>query len=442
MIIRETAPYHPRGAASALFSCRDSEVLVEGPAGTGKSRAVLEKVHLALLKYEGARGLIVRKTRASMTESVMVTFEQKVLPAGDPILANGGSRRVRQSYAYRNGSHLTIGGMDNPDRIMSTEYDIVAAFEATELVEDDWEKLTTRLRNGVMPYQQAIADCNPGAPSHWLNQRANAKRMTRLLSRHEDNPAVTPAYLEKLDALTGARKMRLRYGQWAAAEGIVYDGWDAGIHMVDRSYITPDLIRWYVVGVDWGFRDPGVMQVWGVTGDRQMVRVEESYHTGRTVGDFWVARAKHYNQKYKPVAFTCDPSQPGYIQDMVIAGIPAIGANNDIRPGIDRVTNRLKVGDDKRPGLVFVRDALTERDQSLVDARQPSETIEEFDSYIYADPKARKNATEKPVDYLNHGMDAMRYAVAYVDAGVAEVSVAWIEEGNNTQSGWLGEDDD
>ena len=38
----ESRPYGPRGAAAELFGCRDPEVLIEGPAGTGKTRAVLE----------------------------------------------------------------------------------------------------------------------------------------------------------------------------------------------------------------------------------------------------------------------------------------------------------------------------------------------------------------------------------------------------------------
>jgi phage terminase large subunit len=147
---------------------------------------VLEKVHLFLMNYAGARGLIVRKTRASMTESVLVTFESHVATAGCTLTNQ--QRRTRTAYDYVNGSSLVVGGMDNPDRLMSTEYDIIAVFEATELTEDDWEKLTTRLRNGKAPYQQIIADCNPAAPSHWLKRRADRGQMAVFPSTHKDNP--------------------------------------------------------------------------------------------------------------------------------------------------------------------------------------------------------------------------------------------------------------
>ena len=78
-------------------------MLISGPAGTGKSRGCLEKLHFLASKYAKMRGLIVRKTRASLTESALVTFEEKVVPANHPIL-NGAGRAHRQAYRYPNGS--------------------------------------------------------------------------------------------------------------------------------------------------------------------------------------------------------------------------------------------------------------------------------------------------------------------------------------------------
>ncbi|MGC8552986.1 MAG: hypothetical protein ACP5O7_08995, partial [Phycisphaerae bacterium] len=120
------------------------------------------------------------------------------------------------------------------NRIMSSEYDLILACEATELSLEDWEKLLSRLRNGIMPYQQAIAECNPSYPDHWLNLRASSALMHRLLSRHEDNPAYydlktkswTPEglrYIATLGRLSGVRRRRLLEGAWAAPEGLVYE---------------------------------------------------------------------------------------------------------------------------------------------------------------------------------------------------------------------------
>src|SRR5262249_51460015 len=125
--------YRPRGAPLKLWTDRSPEVLVSGPAGTGKSRACLEKLHACCLRWPGCRWLIVRKTRESLTESALVTFEEKVLAEGSPIRL-GPQRRMRQAYHYPNGSEVVVGGLDKPSKVMSTEYDGIYVQEAIELI--------------------------------------------------------------------------------------------------------------------------------------------------------------------------------------------------------------------------------------------------------------------------------------------------------------------
>lgn len=245
----ETA-YRPRGAALELFHCRAPEILIEGPSGTGKSRAALEKLHAICLKYPGARACIVRKTRESLTQTAMVTYETRVLSRESEVPFN----HEDQEYRYPNGSRLVVGGLDKASKIMSSEYDIVYCQEATELLEGDHEALLTRLRNGRVPYQQIISDCNPDSPDHWLNHRAAAGKMVRLLSRHEDNPSVTPEYLAFLDSLTGHRYQRLRLGLWVAAEGMYFTEWEEERHVVPAFAVPATWSRW--VAVDYGYADP------------------------------------------------------------------------------------------------------------------------------------------------------------------------------------------
>src|SRR5690349_1412420 len=108
---------HPYGAAAELLRCRDKEVLIEGPAGTGKSFMALWKVHLALLKYRGARALMVRKTAVSLTATALVTYRERVLgahPGHFGVAFYGGSRAEPAQFRYPNGSSINIGGMDKP----------------------------------------------------------------------------------------------------------------------------------------------------------------------------------------------------------------------------------------------------------------------------------------------------------------------------------------
>ena len=140
-------PYQPSGQCERFFYCHDPEVLTR-PAGTGKSRACLEKLFACATKYAEMRGLIVRKTRESLTESGLVTWEDKVVPENHPILRDGGQRKMRQSYQFDNGSCIVVGGMDKASKTLSTEFDLIYVQEAIELTQHDWEMLTRPLRNG------------------------------------------------------------------------------------------------------------------------------------------------------------------------------------------------------------------------------------------------------------------------------------------------------
>src|SRR5579864_8274647 len=137
-----------RGHNADLISSRAPEIMLSGPAGTGKTLAAVYKLHRVAAKYPGARCLVVRKTRESLTQSVLVTFENNVLsPQWFARIAQGCQRRVRQSYVYPNGSEIVVGGLDKPSKVMSTEFDLILVNQAEETLESDWESLSSRLRN-------------------------------------------------------------------------------------------------------------------------------------------------------------------------------------------------------------------------------------------------------------------------------------------------------
>lgn len=379
---------------------------------TGKSFGAGHYINWIAETYPGCRILVLRKTRVSLSESFMVTFEAKVLPPDHEALERPVSRSHRVVYQYGNGSQIVLGGMDNPTRLFSSEYDIIYVQEATELTEAEWESLHRALRNGVVPWQQLLGDCNPDAANHWLNTRCHQKKTTRLVSKHIDNPTITQEYLARLESLTGVRRKRLYDGLWCSAEGMVYEDWDAGVHVIDEFHKTN--ARRIVASKDWGFRDPGVTQLWAVDNDSRMVCIAELYQTAKTV-DWWLEHDLALASKYDIDAWVADPSEPGYIEQYRRASLAVYEADNDIMVGLRIVQQRLRKQADGRYGLYFLRDCLQGVDNALVEARQPFSTTQEFETYVYEEPKDGKALKEKPVDYSNHGMDAMRYACMFVD---------------------------
>lgn len=450
--------YEPRGAARALFKCRDQEVMLDGPAGTGKSLAALYRLHLAALKHPGIKCLIVRKTAVSLTSTTLRSFEEKV--AAEALSHKivkwfGGNMHEPAAYRYSNGSRIVVGGMDKPDKIMSSEYDLAFADEGTELTIEDWEKIGTRLRNGRLPRpEQQIIACNPAHPKHWLNQRANNGKITRLISRHADNPAYVNAdgtltergtvYLARLDNLTGVRKLRLRDGVWAAADGLIYENWDPAVHVVDRFPIPHDWPRYW--GVDFGHTHPFVLQCWAMDPDGRLILYREIFHTKRLVEDHAkqiirlvtepvpdlpegadpgdddpltaVDQGRRRWTEPVPVAVICDHDAEGRATLEKHTGLSTTPAHKAVLEGIEAVEVRQRLAGDGRPRIMIMRDSVVERDPELTAAFRPACTEEEIPGYVWAIKPGSGDLKEEPLKEQDDGVDTMRYVVAECDLGV------------------------
>jgi len=424
--------YEPRGAAKKLLECDDSEVLMSGPAGTGKSRACLEKLHQMCIRNPGMRGLIVRKTQVSMTSTALVTFREHVAQEAIEhgiVEWYGGSAQEAACYRYSNGSRINVGGMDKSTKIMSSEYDMVYVQEAIELTATDWEAITTRLRNGKTAVQQLIADTNPDAETHWLKQRCNSGATTMIDCKHSDNPVLvgddgqpTPrgaAYLAKLDALTGVRKLRLKDGLWVSAEGVIYDGFDRSLHVIDRFDIPDTWTRWWAV--DFGYVHPFVAQWWAEDPEGRLYLYREHVMTQTLVEDHArmmlaaVQRPDGTWREPRPRAVICDHDAEDRATLERHLGLSTTAAKKTVSDGIQAVASRLKPADhDGRPRLFLLRDSLLQRDQALVDAAAPTCLEEEIPGYVW-DTGAGKKPKDAPLKEQDDCCDTARYVVAQRD---------------------------
>lgn len=173
-------------------------------------------------------------------------------------------------------------------------------------------------------------------------------------------------------------------------------------------------IKFTIASVDWGFTNPGVILVWAIDADGRMYCVRQVYQTKRLI-DWWVEQAKAIQLELKPIVYVCDPAEPAYIRAFQQAGLRAIAANNAIAPGVQAVQKRLQVAEDGNPRLFILRGSLTDIDEDLRESGKPTRLEDEISGYVWAKGANGKPLKELPVDVDNHALDAMRYAVMYVD---------------------------
>jgi phage terminase large subunit len=413
-----------RGGCDSLLACTDHQVILSGPADTGKTWAACWKSHLLLMFNPKCQGALMRKTYASMPGSVCVTFGRVVEDA----VKTGGVRVLGDSkpdrYIYSNGSVLWVGGLDKSERVLSSERDFVQVNQAEELKEADWETVMTRCsgRAAVLKHPQIFGDCNPGPQNHWIRARAVRGSLTLLCSTHRDNPTIYEevpgaevprrfpqgppdgtlwqdgvAYvltergrrrLAVLDELTGVRRKRLRDGVWATAEGAVYDMFDGtagGPHVKVRQLSE---MKRFMLCQDDGYTNPAVVLLVGEDPDGRWHVFKEFYRRGVLQADV-VAVAAGWFREYKCFVDAVDAAAASLVAALNNAGVNAQGAKGRVLGGIQAVQNMLKVQKDGLPRLTF--------DPACVN------TVNEFESYVWKPDK------DEPVKDNDHSCDALRY---------------------------------
>jgi phage terminase large subunit len=448
--------YVPRGAQRQLIEGEhrwNRELVICGGRDTGKSLACCVKSHLILSKYAGAQGVIIRRELKSMPASVLLTYE-RLLKAEiqHGIISKYGGERV-EHYQYSNGSRLWVCGMDNADKVLSSEKDFCYVCQAEELREDDWEKLTTCTtgRSAVYPHAQTFADCNPGPAKHWLKVRCDAGRTPMLDSRHTDNPQLYKSLTEEefqkkygsgyhrpksiqeapdlvddeveklsvvrrnemvfvlsaegwrrmrpLAALSGVRRKRLLENIWATAEGAVFPTFDRQVHV--RSREKSEFCRWHLC-CDSGWTDPAVTLLVGEDTDRRWHVFREFYRSHVHLAEH-VGLTRAWALEFMASTAAVDNSAALLIADLRHA-LPSytslIGAKGKVRPesgGIPYLQNRLMIQGDGLPR--FTIDPSCEN------------TINEFESYEW------KAGEDEPKDEYNHSVDSLRMLYEALDGG-------------------------
>lgn len=421
--------YSPRGAVKELWKAKDFEVIVAGPAETGKTWGCCQKIDAMAWKYPGSQHVIARSTYTSLVPAALRTF-QRILGPDSPVRPYGGKKP--EWFDYPNGSRVWIVGLDNAGKALSSERDTIYVNQAEEIDLNTWETLSTRCtgRGAVMPYTQLFGDCNPEGPNHWILKRPTLKLFH---SKHKDNPTL---YDDKgqlteqgvktmtiLKNLSGVRKLRLYFGRWVQAEGVVFENWGPKnvIKRMPRGWEKWRKIR----SVDFGYTNPFVCQWWAIDPDGRMYLYREIYYSQRIVEDHVLGVRDPTGRVLQPGII--DLSRGERIENTVADhdregretmhrhGVYTTPAYKDLETGIPAVEARLREAGDGLPRLFVLEGCTVEVDEKLMEKRKPTGTQQEPDGYVWQKGKDGKPVKEEPVKENDHGMDATRYAVAYED---------------------------
>jgi PBSX family phage terminase large subunit len=353
--------------------------------------------------FPNNRVLIVRKTLASLRKSTLNTL-LSILP--------------HRSYEFNksegiiklhNGSEIYLMGCDMEERIKSTEFGCAFIDEGSELTEEEYSVVKFRVR--LQAGSRRVYICtNPSSQDHFLYKRfymdseqkplpvnnricLNKNRMAITASSLE-NPYLPKDYIEELNTLEGARRERCVNGLWVNMDNMIFDAFDRNIHVKDIE-ITKEAYEQYdefVVSIDYGYSHFTGVSVIGLKSNKAYV-IDEYYKNRVLLRDI-VAQIKEFGKKYPDATYVYDPSAAGLGAELENLDLHVIPGNHDVKAGIDRIRNRLRVLEDG-PDLII--------------NSKCNNLIREMENYSYV------SGTERPVKVGDDMVDSLRYAINYID---------------------------
>ncbi|WP_346283568.1 PBSX family phage terminase large subunit [Corynebacterium flavescens] len=372
-----------------------------GSVSSGKTIAWLLMM-LGEIKKAGPSGSIV-----IMGKSLDTIYQNVFEPLLTmPIFATAApfiSYRRRQPVAKIFGRDVLIVGVNDvgaEGRIRGGTYQLVFYDELTLCPESVWDMIWSRMRAVGNPRPpRVMATTNPATPAHWLKRRfiddpVATDTYSRLFTM-EDNPGLTDAYRARTRAsYSGVFFRRMIQGQWAAAEGAVYESWDEDVMVTPRDEGTV-----LAVGVDYGTNHPSAGYALSVVGDRLQITHEWSPQTtglgGRTrLTDMELAdslQAWLDELPNRPKALYIDPAAASFHEELRRRRIHTVKAANSVVDGIRTVESLLTGG-------------------MLTIARECPRLIDEIPGYRW-DAKATERGKDAPVKEDDDHCDALRYAV-------------------------------
>lgn len=393
---------------------QEPHLMAYGGVGSSKTLALCFAIAYRA-SIPGAREGLCRKT----LKGVKATTLHELIYGANPVLPPG-SYVYNKSDSYiqiKGGGRIDIFGLDDPIKFRSLNLSGCCVDEATEITEEDFETLCDRLRLTVpMPVQgegetlpnQIRLATNPGPPSHFLAKRFGVEGSGEqpgegfwsVRMPTYENTFLPPDYVaRRAREMTGVRLARFYHGYWAGSDRLVYDTWSR-----DRCVIkvAPTDIERVIVGVDEGYTHPFAAVRLELDGDGRATVHEAVCKSGMQRAEK-VAAVKHVARGAEAVIV--DSAAPELIAALQQAGVPAIAAKkgpDSVTAGIALVQQRLQ---DPGDGIARLR---------VLESCSP--VIDEFEAYEWRENRVGQSKDE-PVKENDHTMDAIRYAIMWLDSG-------------------------
>lgn len=360
-------------------------IINKGGAGSSKSYSLCQFYLLKrLFAVKGWCGLVLRKTRQANKISCYKMFFDMIQQY--ELYDNKNHNKSDMIFSNpKLDSYILFAGLDNRERIKSTQWHDIWIEEANEFNKEDYLFIkNTRLFRGVLTDNfrpQLRISYNP--VNCWIKNLVGQPDVELIHSTYRDNPFCNEDYKKTLEGLKNEDESYYKIytlGEDAEVKNIIFKPFERIKKLPDND--------WYddiIYGLDFGFTNQSALVQIGYK-DRKRYLRNLIYQTHLTNSQL-IEKAKNVIPEHlQGNIIYADNAEPDRIQEFCDAGFNCLPADKEVIIGIDFC---------RRNTYVIEEDEV--------------ELEEEREDYKYREDK-NGNQMEEPVKFKDHLMSAIRYA--------------------------------
>lgn len=362
-------------AINKILNLKKRKKVIQGGTSAGKTFGILPILIDKAAKNANTEISIVSESIPHLRRGAMKDF-LKIMKLTNRYVDSHWNRTLL-TYNFANGSYIEFFSVDDESKVRGARRHVLYCNEANNINWDTFHQLMIRTSKDI------YIDFNP-TMEFWAHTELVGKEDTDfIILNYKDNEALDQSIIGEIESAREKAKTSKYWDNWwkvyglgevGSLEGVVFSNWST----IDSIPPEAKLIG---IGLDFGYtNDPtAAIEVYNWNGKR--IVNEIVYQSGLL--------NNHIASKLpKEVVVYADSSEPKSIEEIRRYGVQIKGVTKG------------------KDSIMFGIQAM--QGQEYLVTSNSTNLIKELRGYVWDSDKTG-NRLNKPIDFNNHGIDALRY---------------------------------